>query len=186
MRTFFTIFQGHAFGAPGRAVPGPNRIRGAGVTEGIASWSEGGVATAKRAAEKLAYSGTAACRALRAGAHRARRCRRSAASAPAGRRFPLQRAHGDRASKPAGPSSSRRAFFRRAKITVKSARYARVLRMALRATPDCDLPRQDLAPIRRTDQTRLDPFSGSSFYRTRGQHPSTTAPPLGHRCSGHE
>ncbi len=30
------------------------------------------------------------------------------------------------------------------KITVKCARYARVLRMALRATPDCDLPRQDL------------------------------------------
>ncbi len=42
----------------------------------------------------------------------------------------------------AGPSSSRRASCRRAKITVKSAPYDRVLRMALRATPDCDLPRQ--------------------------------------------
>ncbi len=47
----------------------------------------------------LACSGAAACRALRAGAHRARRCRRSAAPAPAGRRFPAQRAHGDRARK---------------------------------------------------------------------------------------
>jgi hypothetical protein len=42
----------------------------------------------------------------------------------------------------ARPSSSRRALCRRAKITVKSAPYGRVLRMALRATPDCDLPRQ--------------------------------------------
>jgi len=54
------------------------------------------------------------------------------------------------------PSSSRRAFSRRAKITVKSARYARVLRTALRAALDCDLPRQTLAPIRRTDLPRLD------------------------------
>ena len=43
----------------------------------------------------------------------------------------------------AGPSSSRRAVCRRAKITVKSAPYGRVLRMALRATPDSDLPRQE-------------------------------------------
>src|SRR5258708_568752 len=54
-----------------------------------------------------------------------------------------------------GPPSPRRAFSCRAKITVKSARCARVLRMALRATPDCDLPRQDPAPIGRTDRTRL-------------------------------
>jgi hypothetical protein len=54
-----------------------------------------------------------------------------------------------------GPPSPRRAFCRRAKITVKSARYARVLRMALRATPDCDLPRQDPVAIRRTDLSRL-------------------------------
>ena len=48
---------------------------------------------------------------------------------------------------------SRRAFSRRAKITVKSARYARVLRTALRAALDCDLPRQTLAPIRRTGES---------------------------------
>jgi hypothetical protein len=41
--------------------------------------------------------GAAACRALRAEAHRARRCRRSAVPAPAGRQSRPQRAHGDRA-----------------------------------------------------------------------------------------
>ena len=40
------------------------------------------------------------------------------------------------------PSSSRRASCRRAKIIVKSVPYGRVLRMALRATLECDLPRQ--------------------------------------------
>src|SRR5579863_3325008 len=34
------------------------------------------------------------------------------------------------------------------KITVKSAPYGRVLRMALRATLECDLPRQDLGTYR--------------------------------------
>jgi hypothetical protein len=39
----------------------------------------------------------------------------------------------------------RRAFSRCAKITVKGARYARVaVAMALRATLECDLARQDL------------------------------------------
>ena len=42
----------------------------------------------------------------------------------------------------AGLSSSRRASCRRAKTTVKSAPCGRVLRMALRATLECDLPRQ--------------------------------------------
>ena len=45
----------------------------------------------------------------------------------------------------------RRASSRHAKITVKGARYARVASaMALRATLECDLPRQDPAAIRRT------------------------------------
>ncbi len=49
------------------------------------------------------------------------------------------------------PSSSRQPSCRRAKITVKGARCARVAdAMALRATLDTDLPRQDTAPIRRT------------------------------------
>ncbi len=57
---------------------------------------------------------------------------------------------GPRLHEPAGPFSPRRALCRRAKITVKSARCARVLRTALRAAQDCDLPLQDPAPIRRT------------------------------------
>ena len=50
-------------------------------------------------AEGRTCSGAAACRALRAGAHRARRCLRSAAPAPAGSRYSHQRASGDRACK---------------------------------------------------------------------------------------
>ena len=55
------------------------------------------------------------------------------------------------------PSSSRRASCRRAKITFKSARCARVLRMALRATLDTDLPRQDLGTYQEDGTTMMKP-----------------------------
>jgi hypothetical protein len=84
-----------------QAGPGPaDRMRGRGSHRGE---SRAGVRESRQkpsgVAGGLAYSGAAACRALRAGAHRARRCRRSAVPAPAGRGFPLRRAPGDRACK---------------------------------------------------------------------------------------
>jgi hypothetical protein len=58
----------------------------------------------------------------------------------------------------AGPSSSRRAFSRRAKITVKGARCARVAgAMALRATLDTDLSRQRSGTCRE-DGGRADSY----------------------------
>jgi hypothetical protein len=54
-------------------------------------------------------------------------------------------------------SSPRRASFRRAKITVKGApEGASPTAMAPSTTLDTDLPRQEPAPIRRTDLSRLD------------------------------
>jgi hypothetical protein len=41
------------------------------------------------------------------------------------------------------PSSSRSAFCRRSVITVKTSRFARALRVALRASLECDHSRQD-------------------------------------------
>jgi hypothetical protein len=54
-----------------------------------------------------------------------------------------------------GPPSSRRSSLEPTKITVKSAPACglRVLRMALRATLDCDLARHMIAPIRRMART---------------------------------
>src|SRR6266542_3247904 len=50
------------------------------------------------------------------------------------------------------------------KITVKGARYAHVAdAMALRATLDTDLPRQDPAPIRRTGKDRLKQAARASI-----------------------
>ena len=79
------------------------------------------------------------------------------------RRYPAPAADGPRRYAPlvatpartAGPSSSRRASCRRAKITVKSAPYGRVLRMALRATLECDLPRQNPAPIKEDENLSI-------------------------------
>ena len=106
--------QGHAIGAPGRARPRPDRMReDAEVTEGIRELEEGTTAESRAAAaRKLACAGAATCRALRAGAHRARRCRRSAP--------PLPQAGGSRSNasivtapaQRAGPSSTRQALFR--------------------------------------------------------------------------
>jgi hypothetical protein len=92
--------------------------------------------------------------------------RRSFERKPASRRRPAHRfpvpaadgtgrSPGGRSCKSWRPSSSRQSSCRRAKITVKCARCAHVLRMALRATLDTDLPRQDPAPIRRTGENRL-------------------------------
>ena len=64
----------------------------------------------------------------------ARRRHQVGRPAPAGQAVPAATHPRPRPRDQAGPSSSRRASSRRAKITVKGARYARVLRMALRAT----------------------------------------------------
>ena len=111
----------------------------------------------RRVGGHRADSGAAACRALTGGSPlgsapppgQQARTRRQAVPA-------ATRPRGPRPRELTGPSSSRRAFSRRAKITVKSARCARVLRTAPRAALDSDLPRQTLAPIRRTDLPRLD------------------------------
>jgi hypothetical protein len=58
--------------------------------------------------------------------------------------------------------SSRRSSLEPSKIIVKSASCARVLRMALRATLDCDLPRHMMAPIGRTARNRLPHHSARS------------------------
>jgi hypothetical protein len=65
---------------------------------------------------------------------------------------------GDRACKSDQASSSRRASCRRAKITVKSARGARVLRTALCAALECDLPRQRTGTCQE-DGGRAEAFS---------------------------
>jgi hypothetical protein len=137
--------------------------------------SRGGVRDLPEACEAAggrAYSGAAACRALRAGAHRAQPV---GCPASAGRQPPRNAPTVTAPVRTAGPPSSHRAFCRRVKITVKSARCARVLRMALRATPDCDLPRQDPAPIRRTgaDSTRL---AAMPFRYYPARHPELNRP----------
>ena len=65
--------------------------------------------------------GAAACRALRAEAHRARRCRRSATPHPHAAGARSNAATATAPARVTGPSSSRRAFCRRAQITVKGA-----------------------------------------------------------------
>jgi len=71
------------------------------------------------------------------------RCRNAACPGHRPHPAPAVRAWVTAPARAARPSSSRRALCRRARITVKSAPYGRVLRMALRATLECDLPRQD-------------------------------------------
>ena len=92
---FLYILQGHAFGAP---EPGPTRPKSRAGTrksaEGNPELERGRIAKAGRVPAGRAYSAAAACRALRAEAHRARRCRWSAALASAGSRYRLQRAPG--------------------------------------------------------------------------------------------
>jgi len=65
-------------------------------------------------------------------------------------------------ARPQEPPSSRRSRLEPGKITVKSARCARVLRMALGATPDGDLARFTLAPIRRMARTGPRPPPGNA------------------------
>jgi hypothetical protein len=61
---------------------------------------------------------------------------------------------GDRAYEAAGVSPSRRASSRRAKITVKGAPKGASLRDGASATPDIDLPRQDLGTYQGTGNWR--------------------------------
>jgi hypothetical protein len=142
---FLYGFQGHAFGAPGRAVPGLDQMRGHGSHRGETRTGPG-----KPPDARAGSRGDAPTPGRQPAAPYGREpTGRGAATGrlPRSRRQAVPRSNaprGDRACKNGpGPSSSRRAFCRRAKITVKSARCARVLRMALRATPDCDLARQD-------------------------------------------
>jgi hypothetical protein len=95
--TFFTLIKGTP-SARQAARPGPGRVQGRGSQPGESRAGAEGTASAGRAAGGRIYSGAAACRALRAKAHRARRCLRPAVPAPAASRYPLQRAQGDRAS----------------------------------------------------------------------------------------
>ena len=78
---------------------------------------------------------------------------------------PLAATPSDHACKSGRPSSSRQASSRRAKITVKGARYARVARDGASATLDSDLPRRDPAPIRRTgpDPSAFETAIASAF-----------------------
>ncbi len=84
-------------------VTGPGPARSHAETESHREGRElaqGGRAAHSRTGSKgLACSGAAACRALWAGALRARRCRRSAASAPVGRQSRPQRTHDDHTRK---------------------------------------------------------------------------------------
>ena len=142
VRTFFTVNQGHASGAPGCPA-----------LAGLLAWARGftkgqclnGLETSRRWPQgwlgSLDAGGGSLARALSAAANR-RGPLRHRSPAPAAWRSPPSRILVTAPARAAGPSSSRRALCRRAKITVKSAPYGRVLRMALRATPDCDLPRQ--------------------------------------------
>jgi anti-sigma regulatory factor (Ser/Thr protein kinase) len=87
VRTFFTVIKG----TPSARQAGPSPAKVAAGTQKsvgeIASWSEENRQRQTGRPVGRAYSGAAACRALRAGAHRARRCRRLAA--PRTRRQPV-------------------------------------------------------------------------------------------------
>ena len=152
VRTFFTIIKGTPYGRakPGRARP---RSRGdAEISRGIASWSERNRQAQAGLAGGRAYSGAAACRALRAEAHRARRCLRSAAPTPAGSRCPLQRAPGDRdhatdrAALPAPGILSPRKDHSQGRTSSLRCGRSTLTVIFHGKTP---------APIRRTDRTRL-------------------------------
>ncbi len=105
----------------------------------------GSVARSQAGSRETHRSGAAACRALWAEALRARRCRQSAVPAPAGSRSRQPRAHHDRAARTGRAVLLAPGILSPCKITVKGARCARVANaMALRATLECDLPRQDL------------------------------------------
>ena len=115
---FLYDHQGHAFGAPGRP--------------GLAEFRRGNASASRHCARRrgdqpelgsggqLADSGQRPAAPCRAEALRARRRRQGSRPAPAGRQYPPQRIPGDREPQElTGPSSSRRAFSRRAKITGK-------------------------------------------------------------------
>ena len=105
--TFFTYFKGRAKARRAGLCPAQVTRRDAEVTQGSGDLA-GGESWRKpaRGSRGRANSGAAACRALRAEAHRARRCRRLAAPAPRRRPVPPQRAHDDRARAdwPGGPA----------------------------------------------------------------------------------
>ena len=93
------------------------------------------------------------------------RCRPAGCPAPAGRRPTPQR------SPMTAPARAGRAVLHAPgilsprKITFKGARCARVAgAMALRATPECDLPRKDPAPIRRTGEETSDTRAGQRHH----------------------
>jgi hypothetical protein len=106
-----------------------------------------------RATCRRASGGTGYCREGRPAAgfrrslHQAclrsrRACRRPGANLPGAQPGPCASAS-PAAARAGRPSSSRAASCRRAEITVKTARCARALAVALRASLECDLPRQD-------------------------------------------
>ena len=133
-------------GTPSGRASRPARPERAGREAGVIARGrerDGGKPPETRGQQGLACSGAAAARALRPEALRSRALPPGGLPAPAGRRLRAPTLPDDRARTAAGPSSTRRAFSRRARSS-KCARCARVLRMALRATLDCDLPRQDL------------------------------------------
>jgi hypothetical protein len=143
----YVSFQGHAFGAPAGTASAALRAQAPGPPAGLirrsvppkAAEVAGGPVAAGRARSPLLSGGSP----RRGGGPRIAAPHRPqtvpAVALVAG------------AARAGQPSSSRQPSCRRAKITVKCARCARVASaMALRATLDTDLPRQDPAPIRRT------------------------------------
>ena len=141
---FLVRLQGHAFGAPGRDGPAALRAQAATITEASV------IRRSDAAGQRLGSRGPAA-RGAAASPLPPGGSPPVAAAASRGR-APHPAAAGTGRTRPvtaparAGrPSSSRQPSCRRAKITVKGARYARVLPRWRYAPPwTCDLPRQDL------------------------------------------
>jgi hypothetical protein len=148
VRSFFTIylFQGHAFGAPGRPAPA-----------GLRTWARDrrgehldGRGFPSRAAEVAGSLAAGGRRprpaALALGTHGAGRRRRAVPPhpPPGG-----PRGHASRLIAPAraaGPSSPRRASCRRGSSQSRARPYGRVPPLRSGQAPDSELPRQDPAP----------------------------------------
>jgi hypothetical protein len=148
-------FQGHAFGAPGRPASGEVQTREHERIKGLrdAVYGHTPSRARSRAARRLRSGWPAAP--SRAEALGARRRRQVSRPAPAGSQFPPQRAPDDR-DRTNLPGRPPRAGHSLAAQRSQARSYVLASLRALHLASD--LPRQDPAPIGRTEQSGLVPL----------------------------